>query len=150
MTNDYNATRRFKSIEVAASPRYSSRWELLASFTATKRDLPVAPVLVANVVQSSSSQEFNSNTLVGDYNPNAEIFTADHNWESAGKLSGAYTFPLGVLFSASYEHRGGYPWARAGLAGGGKTIPSLLVNVEPIGARRFPATNQVDLRFEKS
>jgi hypothetical protein len=87
---------------------------------------------------------------VGDFNPNAEIFTTDHNWESGGKASGAYTLPFDVMFSAAYEYRGGYAWARQVLFRGGKTIPSITLNVEPIGARRFPNTSQVDVRFEKS
>ena len=61
------------------------------------------------------------------------------------------------MFSAQYEHRGGYPWARqvlinraAGFSNIGRTIPSITLNVEPIGARRDPSTNQTDVRFEKS
>ena len=33
---------------------------------------------------------------------------------------------------------------------GGKTIPSITLNVEPIGARRLPISNQLDMRFEKN
>jgi hypothetical protein len=58
--------------------------------------------------------------------------------------------PYDLLFSAQYEHRGGYPWARQVLFRGGRTIPSITLNVEPIGTRRDPTTNQVDVRFEKS
>jgi hypothetical protein len=35
-------------------------------------------------------------------------------------------------------------------ASGGRTISSLVVNVEPIGTRRMPDTDQVDIRLEKS
>ena len=83
--------------------------------------------------------------------PNAGIFTADHNWESGGKVSGVYALPLDVMFSAAYEYRGGYAWARQVLfRAPGTTIPSITLNVEPIGTRRFPNTSQVDVRFEKS
>jgi hypothetical protein len=150
MINDDNATQTFKSLEVAAFRRFSNNWQFLASYTATKRNVPVSPILVGNVVQNSATQEFASNTLVGDFNPNAEINTSDRNWESDGKLSGAYALPLAITFSASYEHRGGYPWARQVLYTGGQPIASILVNVEPIGTRRLPSTNQLDIRFEKS
>jgi hypothetical protein len=33
---------------------------------------------------------------------------------------------------------------------GGRTIPSITVNAEPVGSRRLPNTNQLDLRAEKS
>src|SRR5207302_66054 len=91
---------------------------------------------------ASSAQEFNSNTLVGDNNPDAEINAADRTWEWNGKASGAYTLPFQILTSLNYEHRGGYGYARsvlfskaAGALNVGKTIPSVALLVEPIGTR---------------
>jgi hypothetical protein len=158
LTNDYSATQTFKSLEIGAFKRFSKKWEFMASYSATKRNVPVAPVLVQNALVSASSGEFNSNTLVGDLNPNAEINAYDRTWEWTGKASGAYTLPFDLFVSANYERRGGLPWARQvqfsrnlpGIVNVGKTIPSITLNVEPIGTRRFPDTNQVDLRFEKS
>ncbi len=65
-------------------------------------------------------------------------------------MTGAYSLPYQVMASVNYDHRGGYPWARTVNALGGKTISSLVVNVEPIGTRRMPDTDQVDIRIEKS
>jgi len=149
LTNDDNATQTYKSIDVAAFKRLSNKWQLMASYSATKPDVPVMPALTVT--------EFDSNITSGPDNPNAEINTSDREWEWTGKISGVYTLPYGVLFSAQYEHRGGYPWARqvlinraAGFSNIGRTIPSITLNVEPIGARRDPSTNQTDVRFEKS
>jgi hypothetical protein len=161
LTNDSNATQSFKSFEVAASKRYAQKWELMASFSATKRNVPISGAMVGGTTVASgvasSAQEFNSNTLVGDANPDAEINAADHSWEWNGKGSGAYTLPYAVLASINYEHRGGYAYARslliskaAGFANVGKTIPQITLLAEPIGTRRLPNTNQTDLRFERA
>jgi hypothetical protein len=148
--NDPSARQRFTSIDISGFKRFSNNWEFLAGYSATKRNVPVSPILILGSVISAATQEFNSTTLVGDMNPNAQINTADTQWEWSWKVTGAYNLPFDVMASLNYEHRGGYPWARQVLASGGKTIPSLLVNVEPIGTRRMPDTDQVDIRLEKS
>jgi hypothetical protein len=83
-------------------------------------------------------------------NPNAEINAAEHGWESSTKLSGAYRFPFLIMASANFEHRSGYLWARSVRFTGGRTIPNIVLNVEPIGARQLPDNSQLDLRVEKT
>ena len=126
------------TIEVAVARRLASRWQMMASYSATKRDVPLP-----NNVGGGTS--FGANTQ----DPNAEIFTADRNWEWLGRASGSYLFPFGLLTSANFEHRSGAPWARTALFRGGATIPSITLNVEPIGTRRLPNINLLDFRFEK-
>jgi Carboxypeptidase regulatory-like domain len=150
LTNDPKAEQKFNSIDISGFKRFSNNWEFLAGYSATKRNVPVSPILILGSVITAATQEFNSTTLVGDVNPNAEINTADKQWEWTWKVTGAYRFPLEIMSSVNYEHRGGYPWARTVNATGGKTITSLVVNVEPIGARRMPGTDQVDVRLEKA
>jgi hypothetical protein len=111
---------------------------MMASYSATKRDVP----LPNNV---GGGTNFGANTQ----DPNAEINTADRNWEWLGRLSGSYLFPYGLLTSANFEHRSGSPWARTALFRGGATIPSITLNVEPIGTRRLPNINLLDFRLEK-
>jgi hypothetical protein len=142
LINDDKATQRYRSLEVAAFKRLSNRWQLMASYSATKPDVPIMPGLTVN--------EFDSSVTSGADNPNAEINTSNREWEWTGKLSGVYMLPYDVMFAGQYEHRGGYPWARQVLFRGGRTIPSITLNVEPVGAERDPSTNQVDVRFEKS
>jgi len=150
LTNDPKAEQKFNSIDISGFKRFSNNWEFLAGYSATKRNVPVSPILILGSVITAATQEFNSTTLVGDVNPNAEINTADKQWEWTWKVTGAYRFPLEIMSSVNYEHRGGYPWARTVNATGGKTITSLVVNVEPIGTRRMPGTDQVDVRLEKA
>lgn len=47
-------------------------------------------------------------------------------------------------------NRSGIPFARQVLFSGGRTIPSITLNVEPIGARRLPDIQLVDLRLERA
>jgi hypothetical protein len=117
---------------MAVSKRLSDGWQLNASYAATKQDIPLGP--------SEPSLP---------YNPNAEIFAANRTWEWIGKISGAYTFPHAIIASANYEHRSGDPGARQVLFRGRRQIPSILLNVEPIGTFRLPSTNLVDLGVAK-
>ncbi len=141
LTNDPKADYSVKSVEFAVSKRYSSGWQVMASYSAAKKNIPISSGLVPS--------EGGSPVQAGDFNPNAEIFTADRTWEWGTKVSGAYSFPAEVMVSANFESRSGIPWARQVLFTGGRTIPSIVLNVEPIGTRRLPTTNLLDLRVEK-
>jgi hypothetical protein len=140
--NDPNADQTFTSIDLSAFKRLSNRWQLLASYSATLRDVPVQV--------SASGSEFNGNVESGPDNPNGEINTSVHSWEWTGKVSGVYVLPYQISTSATFEHRSGYPWARQVRFTGGTTIPNITVNVEPYGTRTLPHQNQVDFRVEKS
>ena len=138
IVNDDKANQKYSTVEVAVSRRLVSRWQMMASYSATKRDVPLP-----NNVGGGTS--FGANTQ----DPNAEIFTADRNWEWLGRASGSYLFPFGLMTSANFEHRSGSPWARTVNFRGGTTIPSITLNVEPIGSRRLPNINLLDFRLEK-
>jgi hypothetical protein len=147
--NDPSADQTYNSIDIAMSKRLSRKWQLTASYSATKRDVPfIYTDLTAPA--STASGEFNGNVESAPLNPNNEINTADRQWEYTWKISGMYQLPLGVLTSANYEARSGYPWARQVRFTGGRTIPTITLNVEEIGARRLPISHQLDVRFEKN
>ena len=138
IANDDKANQKYSTIEIAVAKRLANKWHLMSSYSATKRDVPLP-----NNVGGGTS--FGANTQ----DPNAEIFTADRRWEWLGRVSGSYLFPYGLQTSANFEHRSGTPWARTALFRGGATIPSITLNVEPIGSRRLPNINLLDLRLEK-
>ena len=137
--NDPNADQRFNSFEVGTVRRFANGAQFMASYAATKRNIPLLGGLA----------ETNLLYRGGPFTPNAEINTSDHNWESTGKLSGSYRLPYAVQISGNFEHRTGDPWARQVLFSGGVTIPTIVLNVEPIGTRRLPSVNLVDMRAEK-
>jgi len=122
----------YKTIEFAATRRLSGGWQLLGSYSATKRDVP-----------------FSDGSAL---TPNAEINVADHTWTWIGKVSGSYTFPKGILSGASYSIRNGARLARqvqiiapAGTA----SIANFVVNAEPIGSLSLENVGLLDLRVAK-
>ena len=121
---------RNKSVEFAVTKRLSRGWQFMGAYSGTKKHLPIG--------QYSA------------YTPNALIFVADDTWEWIARFSGAYLFPYGVTFSANFENRSGTPGARQVRFTGGTQIPSILLNVEPIGSLNLPAQHSLDLRAEKS
>jgi hypothetical protein len=142
LINDPNIDQDFKSFEVGAFKRMSQGWQFMASFSATKKNIPLTV--------GSTQSEFNSNVYAGTDDPNAEINRSDRTNEVTGKLSGAYDrLPFNIILSANYEYRNGTPFARTVLFTGGQTVTSLVVNAEPIGTRRRPALQLMDVRVEK-
>ncbi len=129
LVKDPDATQTYKTIEVAGTKRLSNRWQVMASYSATKLNVPV-PAFTP-------------------FNPNEEINKTDRNWESLARLSGAYVLPGDVTTSFSFDHRSGLAQARQVLVTGGRQIPSIVLNVEPLGTRFDPSIDVMDLRVEK-
>ena len=120
----------FKSVEFSAVKRLAKNWQFMGSYSATRINAPFAKE--------------------SDFNPNAEINTADTTWEWSGKVSGAYKFPADLTVSANFDHRSGTPQARQVLFRGGRQIPTIVLNVEPLGSIRLPNSNILDARVEKA
>jgi hypothetical protein len=139
--NDPNADRTYKSFEIASFKRLQNGWQFAMSYSATKKDIPFL---------NGASGGFLPEVEAAPFNPNAEINQADRTWEWQSKISGAYVWPADVMLSANFEHRSGIAWARQVLFTGGATIPSIVLNVEPIGTRRMPNVNLLDLRVQKT
>jgi hypothetical protein len=117
----------FKTIETAATKRFSDGWQFMFSYSATKK----------NLVPPAS-------------NPNDEINTTDRTWEYTARASGAYRFPGDVMTSVNYEHRSGDAQAPNFQFRGGTTIPSIVLNTAPIGSIRMPDIKSVDVRVQKT
>ncbi len=139
LINDPRRNDSYRSFELAASRRMSRGWQFMVSYSATKRNEPL-------VNNAGGGLTLGVNT----YDPNGEIFAADNTWEWLGRASGAYNLPKGMLVSANFEHRSGTPFARTVSVAGGQQIRSLTIRVEPIGARRQPNINLLDVRVEKN
>jgi hypothetical protein len=52
--------------------------------------------------------------------------------------------------SGTFETRSGVPYARRANFTGGRTIPSITLNVEPYGAERLQEINLVNVRVDKT
>jgi hypothetical protein len=139
--NDSAADRTYDSFEVATSGRLRRGLQFMASYSATKKNIPFL---------SGPSGGSEMESRAADLNPNAEINSADRTWEWLAKASGAYLFPGNVTLSASWEHRSGVAFAREVLLTGGRTIPSIVLKAEPIGTQRMPNLNVLNIRAEKA
>ncbi|MBI1875606.1 MAG: TonB-dependent receptor [Acidobacteria bacterium] len=138
IVNDPKANQTYRTIEVALSKRLSNNWQFMASYTATKKNIP----LPTNV-GGGNSPAFNT------VDPNSEIFAADNTWELGGRLAGSYMFPRNVLVSANFAYRNGEPLARTALFRGGTTIPSITLKVEPLRTNFRPSISILNMRVEK-
>ena len=142
LVNDPDATQTYKSIELAFSRRMVNRWQMSASYSATKSNIPI--------VDGLDPSEFGLSNRAGPDNPNAEIFSENKTWEWLARVNGAYRMPWDVTLSANFEHRSGVPYARQVLFTGVPVLSSLTLRVEPIGTERLPNINMLDVRLEKS
>ena len=138
VVNDDKANSTFKTIEMQLSRRYADNWQFRASYSATRKNIP----LVTNVGNNQTG-------LINTQDPNGEIFASDNTWEWIFRTGGSYLFPYDILASVNFSHESGNPWARTAELTGGQQIPTLVVNVEPIGTRRLDNLNLLDLRGEK-
>jgi len=129
LVGDPGATETFKTIELTGQKRLSNGWQLLASYSATKVNIPVP--------------------AESNINPNVEINNSNQTWEWLFRASSAYVFPYAVMLSANFEHRSGDVQARTVNLSGGGTIPTITLNAEPIGSLRLPHLNTMDLRLSK-
>lgn len=142
LLNDPKATQTYKSIELAVARRMVNGWQFSASYTTTRTNNPI--------VDGLNPGEFALTNRAGANTPNDEIFSSDQTWEWLMRASGAYVFPKNVIVSANFEHRSGRPWARQVLFSGVPVLSNVTLRVEPIGSRRLPNLNTLDLRVEKS
>jgi hypothetical protein len=141
----------FKTIELAGFKRLANRWQLLASFSATKKNQPFGARNSASSLSfGTASPTFSAaGEHVGFFTPNAEIFSVDKTWDWDGKVIGTCIFPADVPVSVNFQHTSGDPFAREVRFRGGKTIPSIVLPVEPIGTHRRPNLNLVSVKVEK-
>ena len=146
LINDPKADQTYKSFEIAATKRMSSRWQLLGSYSATKLHVPI----VQNVQGCCDFVNPGIGLFVSTVDPNAEINTVNNTWEWQARATGVYILPFDVQVSANFEHRSGTPYARTVSFTGGQTIPNIQLRVEPIGTRRLPNIDLTHFRVEKS
>jgi hypothetical protein len=148
---DNRADQNYKTLEIATVKRLSDRWQLVASYSTTKKHWPVgAAGLARGTGFGTSSPTFSAaGDNAGFLTPNTEINTSDDTWEWDAKVSGTYILPYDIPVSASFHHTSGDPFARQVRFTGGRTIPFIVLNVDPIGTYRRPHLNVTTMRVEK-
>ena len=118
-------------------------WQLNASFSATKRDIPF--------INGLDPTEQGSSVQLADFDPELGVQRRRQRPGSGRPKSPAATSsPIGCWSRPIIEYRSGEPWARQVQFRGGVTIPTQVLRVEEIGARRLPNRTLVNLRAQKS
>jgi TonB dependent receptor/Carboxypeptidase regulatory-like domain len=145
-TNPPGARRGYDAAQVVARRAYASNWQMQASYTWSR-----AKGNVGNVVYTNAGFGDLASTFA---NPNRQINSwgrGPHDPTHEVKLLGTVRLPWWGGFSASgvYRYTTGYAWAREA-AFPGVRLGTSLVRMEPNGARRVDAINNLDLRAEKT
>jgi hypothetical protein len=124
------------AVDLQLIKRISNNWQFLVAYAATKNN---TPYFRADGRQRAIALD-----------PNLTINSADRTTQHTFRISGLYRLPLGFALSANYNRESGIPQARQVLVRGGRQIPQLVLNAEPLGSFYLPATNVLDLRVNKS
>jgi hypothetical protein len=150
LTNPDDARRTYNALQLVVQKRMSRGWQLLTSYTYSRARGKANNVQGDNVALSGSST--GRGGVFAD--PNAAI-----NAEGRNTLDFPHQFTLrssyhsdwlgGFDVSASYRYASGGAWSRtatiSGLRQGNATV-----RVDPKGTEESAASNQLDLRAQKS
>jgi hypothetical protein len=128
----FNSPNRnsYQTIELTGIEHQSqAKWNLLASYTATKNHRWIVPIIV---------------------NPNQNYFPVDNSWAWQARLTGNYSLPWRFDISGTYQWYNGLQGQRTDTFLS-KNVPipvagSITVPVEPFGAQTGPVRSLLNLR----
>jgi hypothetical protein len=141
ITNPEEAFRRYRGIELTANKRMSNRWQMQASWVASK--------ITGNYNNTSSfgnSAEYDEPNFDPALQPNREG-RLTNDTKHIAKLLGTYRGPWDILMSGAYYYTSGQRFAR--------TVRFRLPQgntdffAEPRGSQTFEAIKRLDFRLEK-
>jgi carboxypeptidase family protein len=135
ISNDPTLAERHETVDFQVTKRLANRWQLIASFTATKNHTPLP------------GPDFGR--AIPFWTPNF-LNVANNTWDDLFRASGIYLLPAGVSVSANFNDQRGNAQAPQAVLTGGQQIASITVNALPLGSIRLPTVRVLDLRFEKS
>jgi hypothetical protein len=137
--------RNYRAVELTFKKRMSNRWQLFGSYVYSKST-------------GTKGQGHNESQGAVFGNPNNLLYVdgrTNLDRPHQLKLHGTWQAPWGIHLSGAYQVVSGLPWARTmryvrGTDSSQIVVESqIVVRVEPIGAQRFDAEKQLDLRAEK-
>ncbi len=147
-TNPDQAYNRYDAVQFIGRRRFIGWWQMQASYTWSRNEGTVGNRWHVNAARfdlGSPGRFVNPNSFINAYG------RATHDPTHEGKILGLVRLPWlgGANLSGVYRYTTGQAWARrvrfTGLPQGQEPV-----RVEPVGARRAPAINRLDLRAEKT
>lgn len=126
----------YHTIDVTLNKRLSQNWNMLTSFSATRNHSWIDAI---------------------PESPNDEFFPLDETWNWQFKAVGGYEFPYNIRATAFFQHLSGRPGQRTNIfravdPDGGlrlRQLSTVTLRLEPLGARREPNLNVLNLRGSK-
>jgi hypothetical protein len=118
----------YQTIELTLNKRMSGRWDMMATYSATKNDRW---------------------EIALPQNPNEEFFARDRTWDWYAKLVGSYQLPWGIYTSAYFQHLSGQSIRRTYVFRNVPNLSTVTLPLEPFGARRLPNQNSLNWRASK-
>jgi hypothetical protein len=148
LTNVDDVYRRYQALQFIGTKRYTRNWEPQASYTWSRTRGNVNNLWGTNAANNGLGPQ-------GQFSDPNRLINADgratHDYPHQVSVLSAVHLPWWDGFNAGavYRYYSGRAWSRTvrftGLRQGTE-----VVRVEPIGASRMPATNQLDLRLAKT
>jgi len=137
--------RKYTAVEFSLSKRMANNWQLYVSYVYADETGTYSNA-------HGYGQSYNMGLSEIYWDPNNQINIEGKSIISIPhtlKIQGTYIFPLDIILSVYYTYHDGTNWSRLS-----NILPinqtGMRVLTEPTGSRRLPATNNLDIRLEKS
>ena len=139
VTADHNNSY-WKSVELTATKRMTTKWSMTASFLGTWANKP------NNYATSGGTGS--SGTGVLPYYPTYALFNEARTYDSNFRIFGTYNAKWGIVITPIYRFQLGPQLAREVVVTG-QRIGTITVPVTPVGAYRQENLHIIDTRVEK-
>jgi len=143
--NPEGAVRRYKGLEFTGTKRMSQNWQLFTSLVISRAEGNIGN----GYINTQNAPAFdNPNARINEFG----ILDLDSTYQF--KIGGTYLLPYGISAGAFFTHLSGYPYTRqlrvnSDVTGRRLNVGTLTINAEPLGSRRLPGENALNLSIEK-
>jgi hypothetical protein len=143
--NDPYLDTTYNGVELTASKRFTSKWQMVAGLTFGKNEGGQSNVPGVNDLNDPNVTMYSKGIIGNDS-------------EVAFRLSGSYELPYAITLAGSLVANGGYPYqstyqiTRAFAATQGVTLTraTQTVSLSPRGDERYPSVVLLDLRIDRA
>jgi hypothetical protein len=126
----FHDSNNYSALEFSATKRFSQRWQILAGWDWTKRNLEPTLSLDPNqILYGSGSNE--------------------HLTEWTFKLAGTYDLPKGLRYTATFNDAKGLPYGRQATFSG-LNQGTVTLYVQPVGTWYLPSTALTNMKLQKT
>ncbi len=149
ITNDKKVVQSYKGLEVTLTKRMTNHWQMLAGYTYSKNRIDDISVDLSPNFLINSSGPIGGDSAVAGSSRCSGCGASNADRPNQFKLTGVYIAPWhDIIFSGNFSSQQGGPITRQiSRAVGFGT--NQIINLEPMGSRRLPTLNKIDVRVGK-